>query len=109
MKKLLIATTLILSISNSYATQYGYFSISSDCNGPDALACGLAFLTGGVLSSTTSTFNPTAGVVLMLDNGEKALNTAAPEVQDALEKEELGLELNELDMAILDKLDELNL
>ncbi len=63
----------------------------------------------GVSTTTTTTFNPTSGLILILENGESSLNMAATEVQDALDKEELGLELNELDMAILNKLDELNL
>ena len=110
MKKLIFTLITISSLNIAYGTSSAFYTY-------DPALGSIPFthdqitndLLTSIVTSTTSTFDPMLGIVLVLDNGENALNTAAPEVQDALDKDELGLELNKLDMAILDKLDELNL
>ncbi len=107
---LILASTLFSSAhAANVLTGFVFYETLKDSPASDAWADVYWYnFISAVSTTTTTTFNPTAGLIMIGDNGEYILNEAAPEVVEAQEKAELELELNELDILILEKLEELS-
>ena len=106
---MLLLSSVLFSSAQAASLLTGVAISEMNGNDPNVLLGTIQYqVIGAITSAVISTFNPTAGLILLGDNGEYILNEAAPEVVEAKQKAELELELSELDVLILEKLEELN-
>ena len=81
---MLLLSSVLFSSAQAASLLTGVAISEMNGNDPNVLLGTIQYqVIGAITSAVISTFNPTAGLILLGDNGEYILNEAAPEVVEA--------------------------